>query len=136
MVTTKMNWLDPNCDFLPKWITFGPDQFILVVTISFRLWPNHYGQVQINLVRPKSFWTDQNCFGYIEGQGIRVVSDRVWFLVQKKKILRKTFIILLSSKLTYCFLIFLNPFAHFFMHKRMAPLTCLFNPFPIKKFSK
>ena len=47
---------------------FGPDQFILVVTILF--WSNHYGQVQINLVRPKPFWTDQNCFGHIEGQGI------------------------------------------------------------------
>ena len=30
------------------------------------------GQVQINLVRPKLFWTDQNCFGHIEGQGISV----------------------------------------------------------------
>ena len=71
MVMTKMNWSGPNCDFLPKWITFGPDQFILVVTISFWSWPNHYGQVQINLVRPKPFWTDQNCFGDIEEQGIR-----------------------------------------------------------------
>ena len=70
MVTTKMNWSSSNCDFLPKWIKFGPDQFILVVTISFWSWPNHYGQVQINLVRPKPFWTNQNCFGYIEGQGI------------------------------------------------------------------
>ena len=34
----------------------------------------HYGQVQINLVRPKSIWTDQNCFGHIEGQGIQLVS--------------------------------------------------------------
>ena len=41
------------------------------MTISFWLRPNHYGQVQINLVRPKPFWTDQNCFGHIEGQGIR-----------------------------------------------------------------
>ena len=40
------------------------------MTISFWSWPNHYGQVQINLVRPKPFWTDQNCFGHIEGQGI------------------------------------------------------------------
>ena len=50
---------------------FGPDQFIMVVTISFWLRPNHYGQVQINLVRPIPFWTDQNCFGHIEGQGSR-----------------------------------------------------------------
>ena len=71
-----MNWSDPNCDFLPKWITFGPDQFILVVTISFWSWPNHYGQVQINLVRPKPFWTDQNRFGHIEGQGI---STQPWY---------------------------------------------------------
>ena len=42
---------------------FGPDHFILVVTkLSC--------QVQINLVTPKPFWTDQNCFGHIEGQGI------------------------------------------------------------------
>ena len=43
---------------------------ILDLTTSFWLWPNHYGQVQINLVRPKSFWTDQNCFGHTEGQCI------------------------------------------------------------------
>ena len=49
--------------------------FILVenhyldLTNSFWSWPN-YGQVQINLVRSKPFWTDQNCFGHIEGQGI------------------------------------------------------------------
>ena len=43
---------------------FGLDHFILVE-------PNHYGQVQINLVTPKPFWTDQNCFGQIEGQGIK-----------------------------------------------------------------
>ena len=24
------------------------------------------------LVRPKPFWTDQNCFGHIEGQGSRM----------------------------------------------------------------
>ena len=53
---------------------FGPNQFILVVTISFWSWPNHYGQVQINLVTPKPFWTNQNCFGHTEGQGIRVHS--------------------------------------------------------------
>ena len=81
MVTTKMNWSGPNCDFLPKWITFGPDQFVLVMTISFWSWPNHYGQVQINLVGPKPFWTDQNCFGHIEGQGIRVfhVKSKYWW---------------------------------------------------------
>ena len=64
----------------PKWFwsdqikgrksQFGPDQFILVMTISFWSRPNHYGQVQINLVGPKPFWTDQNYFGHIEGQGI------------------------------------------------------------------
>ena len=66
-----MNWSGPNCDFLPKLITFGPDHFILVVTISFWLWPFHYCKVQINLLRPKPFWTDLICFGHIEGQGIR-----------------------------------------------------------------
>ena len=69
-----------NCNFLPKWISFGPDQFIFVVTISFWLWPNHYGQVQINLVRPKPFWTVQNCFGHIEGQGISNLMLRLLLL--------------------------------------------------------
>ena len=72
MVTTKMNWSGQNCNFQPKRITFGQGQFILVVTILFWLWPNHYVKVQINLVGPKPFWTDQNCFGHLEGQGIRI----------------------------------------------------------------
>ena len=46
----------------------------LVVTISFWSRPNHYGQVQINSVRPKPFWIDPECFGHIEGQGIGVES--------------------------------------------------------------
>ena len=65
LVTTKMNWSSPNCDFQPRGITiwtwpihFGRNHFILVET----------GQVQINLVRPKPFWTGQNCFGHIEGR--------------------------------------------------------------------
>ena len=70
-----MNWSGSNCNFLPKWITFGPDQFILVMTISFWSWPDHYGQVQISLVKPKPFWTDQICFGHIEGQGSRVFKN-------------------------------------------------------------
>ena len=69
MVTTKMNWSGPNVIHFGRKSQFGPDQFVLVVTISFWSRPNHYGQVQINLVRPKPFWTDQNCFGHIEGQG-------------------------------------------------------------------
>ena len=84
LVSPKLFWSDQiDLDLTlmiwsrPKWITFGPDQFILVVTISFWLWPNHYGQVQINLVRPKPFWTDQNCFGHIEGQGINLSFDTV-----------------------------------------------------------
>ena len=63
MVTTKMNWSGPNVIHFGRKSQFGPDQFILVVTILF--WSNHYGQVQINLVRPKPFWTEQ------KGQGIR-----------------------------------------------------------------
>ena len=72
MVTTKMNWSGPNVIHFGRKSQFGPDQFILVVTISFWSRPNHYGQVQINLIRPKPFWTNQNCFGHIEGQGISV----------------------------------------------------------------
>ena len=70
MVTTKLNWSGPNVIHFGRKSQFGLDQFILVVTISFWFRPNHYGQAQINLVRPKPFWTYQNCFGHIEGQGI------------------------------------------------------------------
>ena len=72
MVTTKMNWLGQNVNNCGIKSQFGPDQFILVMTISFWSRLNHYGQVQINLVRPKPFWNNQKCFGHIEGQGIRV----------------------------------------------------------------
>ena len=70
MVMTKMNWLGQNMIVIGRKPQFGPDQYILVVTISFWSRPNHYGQVQINLVRPKPFWTDHIRFGHIEGQGI------------------------------------------------------------------
>ena len=66
-----MNWSGLNVIHFGRKSQFGPDQFIFFVTISFWLRPNHYGQVQINLVRPKPFWTDQNCFGHIKGQGIK-----------------------------------------------------------------
>ena len=88
LVTTKINWSGPNVIHFGRKSQFVPDQFILVVIISFWSWPNHYGQVQINLVRPKPFWTDQNCFGHIEGQGIRLVviifshSLQMWFLLE------------------------------------------------------
>ena len=79
---TKINWSDPNVIYFGGKSQSGPDQFILVVTISFWSRPNHYGQVQINLVRPKPFRTDQNFFGHIEGQGISEVSimffDLIW----------------------------------------------------------
>ena len=68
----RLNWSGPDVIYFGRKSQFGPDQFILVVTISLWLWPNHYGQVQINLVRPKPFWTNQNCFGHIEGHGISV----------------------------------------------------------------
>ena len=68
MVTTKMNWSSPKLWFSTKMKHIWT--FILVVTISIWSWPNHYCQVQINLVGPKSFWTDQNCFDHIEGRGI------------------------------------------------------------------
>ena len=71
MVMTKMNLSGPNVINFGRKSQFGPDQFILVVTISFWLSSNHFGQVQINLVRLKPFWTDQNCFGHIEGQDIQ-----------------------------------------------------------------
>ena len=56
---------------------------------------NHYGQVQINLVRPKSFWTDQNCFGHIEGQGIKRLCRTTYKLVtvQKEYVARICFLL-------------------------------------------
>ena len=80
MVTTKMNWSGPNVIHFGRKSQFGPDQFILVVTISFWSRPNHYGQVQINLVRPKPFWTDQKYFGHIKGQGIRTYCPNIYIL--------------------------------------------------------
>ena len=80
MIWSRPNWNGhdqnegPNVFHFGRKSQFGPDQFILVVTISFWSRPNHYGQVQINLVRPKPFWTNQNCFGHIEGQGISIYS--------------------------------------------------------------
>ena len=70
LVMTKKKWSRP------KWIGQVQMWFILVenhnldLTNSFWLIPNHYGQVQINLVRPKPFWTDQNCFGNIEDKAL------------------------------------------------------------------
>jgi hypothetical protein len=90
LVTTKMKWS------WPKWIAkvqivifyqnesqFGPDQFILVVTISFYIVtksllssPNQFGRTKTILDQPKPFWINQNCFGHIEGQGRKFDS---WF---------------------------------------------------------
>ena len=70
LVKTKMKWSRP------KWISqvqivinfgrksqVGPDQFILVGTISFWLGPFHFGHDQIIMVKSKSIWSDQNNFG-------------------------------------------------------------------------
>ena len=75
---TKTVLVGPNVIHFGRKSRFGPDQFILVVTISFWSRPNNYGQVQINLVRPKPFWTNQNSFGHIEGQGINAVKFLDW----------------------------------------------------------
>ena len=102
---TIMIWSRPKWNgqvqiviFYQIWITFGPDQLILVVTISFWSWPNHYGQVWINLVRPKPFWTDQNCFGHIEGQGIKEFFRTIfWEKTQNDAVIRRIF----YNKTTY-----------------------------------
>ena len=98
MVTTKMNWSGPNVIHFGRKSQFGPDQFILVVTISFWSWPNHYGQVQINFVRPKSFWTNQNCFGHIEGQGISIISHKTRWRVSSRYLSMKQ----TCKKKAYC----------------------------------
>ena len=64
MVTTKMNWSGPNVTHFGRKSQFGPDQFILVYLD------------QIIMVKSKSIWSDQNCFGHIEGQGIREYKDK------------------------------------------------------------
>ena len=72
---TKMNWSGPNVINFGIKSQFGP----------FWSRPNHYGQVQINLVRPKPFWTDRNSFGHKEGQGtIICFRDLLTFSVQEK----------------------------------------------------
>ena len=89
LVTTKMKWSGP------KWI--GQDQmwFILVenhnlyLTNSFWSRPNHYGQVEINSVKPKPFWTDQYHFGHIEGQGIS--SKELEIFMKQSKIKRSIY---------------------------------------------
>ena len=39
--------------------------------ISIPIWPKKTPNASKHF-RPKSFWNDQNCFGHIEGQGIRL----------------------------------------------------------------
>ena len=64
------------------------------LTNSFWSWPFHFGCDQIimvksksiwwdqnHLVRPKPFLTDQNCFGHIEGQGIRAYCPNIYAVV-------------------------------------------------------
>ena len=70
LVTTKWNGHDQNELFRSKLWFSTKMNHNLDLTNSFWSRPNHFGQVQINLVRPEPFWTDQNCFGHIEGQGI------------------------------------------------------------------
>jgi hypothetical protein len=63
MVTTKMNWSGPNVIHFGRKSQFGPDQFILVETISFWSRPFHFGRDQIIVVKSKSIGSDQNHFG-------------------------------------------------------------------------
>ena len=65
-----MKWSRPNC--------IGQVQIVIHFGRKSQFGPDHYGQVQINLVRSKPFWTDQNCFGHIEGQGIGVDTSIGW----------------------------------------------------------
>ena len=80
LVRSKL-WFSTKMNHIWAWpIHFGCDHFILSR-------PNHYGHSQINLIRPKPFWTDQNCFGHIEGQGIKgyffiLWGGKGWFLLQ------------------------------------------------------
>ena len=106
LLSTKMKWSRP------KWIgqvqivifyqnesQFGPEQFIFVGLFHFGCEKNHYGQVQINFARPKLFWTNQNCFGHIEGHGINiyiVIAENVnaikkffWQKMTRRKFLEK-----------------------------------------------
>ena len=94
-----MNWSGPNVIHFGRKSQFGPDQFILVVTISFWSRPNHNGQVQIELVRPKPFWTDQNCFGHIEGQGIsHLLLTSLIFISTHERMYRERHHVFLTSE--------------------------------------
>ena len=92
---TIMIWSWPKCN--------GPNQNELVwsnlwfstkinhnldLTNSFWLWPFHFGRNQIIMVKSKSIWTDQNCFGHIKGQGIKgqyILKQNCWPVTSPKK---------------------------------------------------
>ena len=48
---------------------------VLVGPKWFWSWPFHFGRDQIIMVKSKSIWSDQNCFGHTEGQGMSQVSE-------------------------------------------------------------
>ena len=72
LVSTKMKWSRPKWIGQVQIVIFYQNESHLDLTNSFWSWPFHFGRDQINLVRPKPFWTDQNCFGHIEGQSINL----------------------------------------------------------------
>ena len=57
LVRSKL-WFSTKMNHIWTWpIHFGRDHFILVMTISFWSWPNHYDP------KSKSIWSEQNHFG-------------------------------------------------------------------------
>ena len=62
LVTTKTNWSGPNVIHFGRKYQFGPDQFILVVSISFcqdqiTMVKSKFGQTKTILDQPKLFWS-------------------------------------------------------------------------------
>ena len=101
LVSTKMKWSRPKWIGQVQIVIFYQNESHLDLTNSFWLWPFHFGQDQIIMVKSKSiwsgqnlFWTDQNSFGHIEGQGIKLTYSVGWYWNNTKSpinILDKTF---------------------------------------------
>ena len=75
LVTTIMIWSRPKWIWSKLWFSTKMNHN-LDLTNSFWSWPFHFGRDQIIMVRPKTFWTNQNCLGHIEGQG--TISRYFW----------------------------------------------------------
>ena len=79
LVTTKMKCSRPKWIGQVQIVIFDFENHNLDLTNSFWSRPFHFGRDQIIMVKSKSIWSDQNHFGHIEGQGIRLIF--IWKIV-------------------------------------------------------